>query len=760
MRLWHGIRRRDRQDRRGGRAAADVPRVARHVSRHAGQGLRCGTVPGAAHGRGRRITVRPRSRHRRQDRRRRTVCRSRQEGSPQAVSRITIDRADDPVLAIAALRRGAPVIALLGNPNVGKSSLFNRVTGLGVATAHYPGTTVSMNLGETLADGRRAIILDLPGTYSLSDNAAESAITRRALVDIRPDAVVVVVDATNLARNLYLALQTVDLGLPVVIALNLMDEAERAGLDIDAVALGHRLGTAVVPVVASLGDGVDALIGEALSAADERRAPTNVRYETPFEELLLPVVAAAGAVPERPGGLGARALALLLFEGAPDLLGVSAGLAPVAGAAARARAASEAEFGEPPHVTLARERHGTAGSIAEAVTRPRDGGPRRGPRDLWAFTTSPLTGIPLVAVVMALVFGFLFVVGDALASGFAHLWSAFASPAIGSVIQAIAGTGTVAAILTWGFDAGVEASLSIGLPYILTFYVLLAVLEDSGYLNSLAFLTDRVMHRLGLHGRALLPLVAAAGCSVPAILSVRDLPSRRERLIASTLIALVPCSARTAVILGAVGHYIGWRPALGVFAVVFVIGIATGVGMNRLSPGHTGGLVMEMFGFRRPRLRGILKKAWVQFREFLFVATPIVIAGSLVVGTLYETGWLWRLAEPLSPIIVGWLGLPAIAGLTLVLGTLRKELALQLLIAMAVVALGSGAQDLTSFMTPTNLFVYALVNTLAVPCVSTITVLVRQHGWWRASAIVGFTVTVALLAGGLFARVLPLLGWA
>ncbi|MDZ4234104.1 MAG: nucleoside recognition domain-containing protein, partial [Dietzia sp.] len=190
------------------------------------------------------------------------------------------------------------------------------------------------------------------------------------------------------------------------------------------------------------------------------------------------------------------------------------------------------------------------------------------------------------------------------------------------------------------------------------------------------------------------------------------------------------------------------------------VGIATALGMNSLFPGHTGGLVMEMFAFRRPRLGSILKKAWAQFREFLFVATPIVIVGSLVLGTLYETGWLWKLTGPLEPIVVGWLGLPAIAGLTLVLGTLRKELALQLLITMAVVAMGSSASNLMTFMTPTNLFVYALVNTLAVPCVSTITVLVRQQGWARASGIVAFTVAVALLTGGIFARLLPALGWA
>ncbi|MDO8949736.1 MAG: ferrous iron transport protein B [Actinomycetota bacterium] len=676
------------------------------------------------------------------------------------MSSVRLGPDDDPVAAVASLRDRGPVVALLGNPNVGKSSLFNRLTGIGVETAHYPGTTQVMNLGDTRIGERGAVIIDLPGTYSLSDQAAESTISRRALVELMPDVVIVVVDATNLDRNLFLTVQAVELGLPLVVALNLVDEAEHKGLSISVATLEEHLGVPVLSCVATTGEGVDAVVERALQVADAGRTAAPLAYGVSFETIMKPVVEAANALVERPGGLSARAIALLLFEGAPDLLGISGAMSAVAGPAAEARTASQARYEEPPQVTLARERHALAGTIAAAATSAREGGPRRGPRDLWAFTTSPKTGVPLVVLVMSLVFGFLFVVGDFLATGFSSLWATFASPLIASGIHAIAGNGAVAEVLGWGFDAGIEASLAIGLPYILTFYVLLAILEDSGYLNSLAFLTDRVMHRFGMHGRGLLPLVAAAGCNVPAMLAVRNLPTKRERLIGSTLVALVPCSARTAVVLGAVGHYIGWQPALGVFAVVFAVGIATALGMNSLFPGHTGGLVMEMFAFRRPRLGSILKKAWAQFREFLFVATPIVIVGSLVLGTLYETGWLWKLTGPLEPIVVGWLGLPAIAGLTLVLGTLRKELALQLLITMAVVAMGSSASNLMTFMTPTNLFVYALVNTLAVPCVSTITVLVRQQGWARASGIVAFTVAVALLTGGIFARLLPALGWA
>ncbi|MDZ4654628.1 MAG: nucleoside recognition domain-containing protein [Coriobacteriia bacterium] len=246
---------------------------------------------------------------------------------------------------------------------------------------------------------------------------------------------------------------------------------------------------------------------------------------------------------------------------------------------------------------------------------------------------------------------------------------------------------------------------------------------------------------------------------MPAVLATRSLPDRRERLITSTLVALVPCSARTAVVLGSVGHFIGAGPAIGVLGIVFILWVFTGLGLNAVLPGTSTGLVMEMFPFRRPSVRGVLRKAWSQFREFLFVATPIVIVGSLVLGGLYETGMLTNLAEPLAPVMEGWLGLPAVAGLTLLIGTLRKELALQLLVVMAVAVMGTGARELTSFMTPTNLFVYALVNTIAVPCVSTIAVLAREHGWWRAACIVGFTIVVGVGAGSIFAHALPALGW-
>jgi ferrous iron transport protein B len=280
------------------------------------------------------------------------------------------------------------------------------------------------------------------------------------------------------------------------------------------------------------------------------------------------------------------------------------------------------------------------------------------------------------------------------------------------------------------------------------------------------------MHNIGLHGRAAIPLVAGAGCSVPAVLSVRVLPTDRERFLAATLVSFVPCTARTAVILGAVGAYVGWAPALGVYAVTLVVIGLVGLAMDRLVPGGSGGFVMEMFPFRRPNVGVVLRKSWGQFREFLVVATPLVVVGSIVLGGLYETGGLLALTEPLEPVVGVWLGLPAFAGLTLILGLLRKEFALQLLVALALATGVSGADaagaggagaaggDLLAFMTVSQIFVYTLVNTLAMPCVSTVAVLGRVLGWKRAAGVLAITVSVALLVGGVFARLLPALGVA
>ncbi|MBE0475772.1 MAG: ferrous iron transport protein B [Coriobacteriia bacterium] len=650
-------------------------------------------------------------------------------------------------------------VALAGNPNVGKSTLFNQLTGSRVETAHYAGTTLEVAVAETQAGKRRVRIVDLPGAYSLLGRDEAEVAAREALLQAHPDSVVVVVDAGNLARNLALVLELGDAGAPVVVALNLIDEAARSGTAVDADALASALGVPVVPTVAVQGTGVAELFDAALRAAESGWSDPLPRYDAKVETALAEVASSAARMPQRPWGLPPRALALQAVEGREPVLTATAALPggreTVAAAllvrgriALGGRAAIAAK--------LARERHSRARRFAEGAVSHAPPARRR---TLASITTSPLTGVPILLAMLAGVFGMLFVVGGALATGFEAFWSAAASPPIQAAVHATAGEGILGRTLLWGLDAGVEASLSIGLPYILTFYVMLALLEDSGYLGSAAFLADRVMHRFGLHGRAVIPLVAAAGCNVPAVIGTRSLGDGRERTIAATLAVMVPCSARSAVILGAAGRFLGWAPAAGVFAVTAVLTFGVGLALDRWMPGRGGGLVMEVFPFRRPAWRPVLRKAWDRFREFLFVATPIVIVGSLVLGGLYETDRLWALTGPLEPVVEGWLGLPAVAGLTLLFGLLRKELALQLLATLAIARFGATGHDLLGFMSRSDVFVYALVNTLAIPCISTVAVLGRELGVRKAALVVAMTIAIALAAGGAFARALPLLGW-
>ncbi len=640
-------------------------------------------------------------------------------------------------------------IALAGNPNVGKSTVFNSLTGLQVDTANYPGTTVDVAVAAARLDGHRLSIIDLPGTYALAGRTADQQAARRALLEDRPDAVIAVLDATNLARNLYLVLQLLDLGFRVVVALNLSDEATRRGIHIDTRRLAERLGVPVVPTIATRRCGIAELMTEAVRLT-AKPVELQHRYGRVVEDMAAQVAQSlnGSSAPAR-----GRAL-LLLEEGAASRLpGDSATPQAVAISAQVARRAA-ARSHEPVSQMIARERHLLAGRIAQGVTLQAGEVPAR---RLWHLATRPVTGVPLLLVVLGALFGTLFWGGSLLSRLIEVVWARAVSPAITVPLLWAFGDGIITRILRWGLDAGLLAVFTIGIPYVLTFYLLLSVLEDTGYLNVAAVLADRVLGRVGLNGRAAIPLVAGAGCSVPAILGLRVLRTERERLIGGTLVALVPCSARTAVIMGAVAYMGGWKAALLLYAAVAILILAVGWGLNRLLPGRPPDLVMEIFPFRWPNPRIVLRKAWVRAREFVTVAVPIVLAGSFILGTLYETGLIRLAARPLAPIVEGWLGLPAVAGLTLIFAVLRKELALQLLVALAIAQYGSGAANLASFMTPAQLFTYALVNTIYIPCAATMAVLSRAFGWRRAALISGFTITLALAVGGAVIRVLALL---
>jgi ferrous iron transport protein B len=660
-----------------------------------------------------------------------------------------------------AIQKVDLTVALAGNPNVGKSTLFNALTGLQAVTANYPGKTVELNLGVAKYGGKTIGVIDLPGTYSLDPASDDQWVARRAILEERPQVVVAVVDASNLQRNLYQTLQLIELEFPVLIALNLVDHAEKIGIRTDHQKLSKLLGAPAVPLVASKGQG----LRELLEYLTKKTGTITVQRGSAFD---LHLEQAIGRIeetiksdlPETPFGLSARALAIRLLENDAEFTKLlrreNRGTTTVELTEELAKSI-ESEYHERTGMVIARQRHELAKQITEAV-QVRVGQPPLLSQRLMHYAVSPSTGIPLALCVIAGIFAFMLSVGGFLGDITSLLWAEFASPSIRLIVTTAVGNGLISQVLLWGFDAGILAALSVGIPYVLTFYLVLSLLEDSGYLSSVAYLADTIMHKIGLHGGSIIPIIMGFGCNVPAIMGTRVLTTRRERILACTLITLTPCSARIAVIMAAVGVFAGWQYAAAIFGIDLLVIGAVGWSLNKLLPGKASGMVMEMFAFRRPTASTILKRTWFRFKSFMLLALPIITIGSVALGAFYETGYLQILLAPVNPIMYALLGLPAVASICLVLGILRKELTLQLLIALAAMQDGPSASNLLLFMSPLQLFVFGLVVTLYFPCVATMSVLGRELGRKGALTIMASTIALAILIGAVAYRVLPALG--
>ncbi len=636
-----------------------------------------------------------------------------------------------------------PVVALVGRPNVGKSTFLARASHRFVETANAPGTTVSLERRRVRIGSRDAWLVDLPGTRALDDVPAGADPFWTLILEAAPDSILVVADAGHLERHLPLALACRDLGLPVVLAANLTDEATRRGISVDTGRLGQLLNAPVHSTCGRTGEGVDAALADAVRLADTRRAvlagessprstvPAPV-YPLGMEQQLRET---AADLAEPPRSLGAAAVMEPLQAGV--LTGVVSGRG-----AATLRLARELE---PLRWAIARR---WAAGVERHQDVPEPLADRFG-----RWSTAPWPGIPLFlgtsfAALLAVIF-----VGGWLAAVLGAAWAATVSPFLATAIPAVVPVPILAPALLWAFDGGMLGMLSVGIPYVLTFYLLLAALEDSGYLTSAAVLMDRVFGVLGLPGRAAIPLLAAAGCNVPAIYGTRVLRTRRERLLGSFLITLTPCSARSAVVIAALAPFAGVPVALAAFAVVGTATIAAGLGANALVPGRQPSLVLELSPLRAPMGRHVVAKAWWRFRGFVLTATPIMLIGSFVLGLIYEAG-AWRVfADVTGPATEALLGLPAIAGVAIAFAFLRKELALQLLLVFAAVALGHQA-GLGELLSPAQLFVYAVVSSLSIPCIATLAALRGELGGRAALAISAASLALALGVGAVLARLL------
>lgn len=642
-------------------------------------------------------------------------------------------------------------IALAGNANVGKSVIFNQLTGLNQTIGNWPGKTVEKAEGSLFFKGYKIYVIDLPGIYSLSTYSIEEIIARDYIATEKPDGIINVVDASTLERNLYFTIQLLELEAPIILDLNQIDFAAKKGIRIDAKKLSEILGIPVIPTVAISGIGINDLLTTIIDIVEGKikLKPLKIKYGKEIEERIerLKKIIEKKAL-QICKIYPPRWVAIKLLEHDPAIIekikSYEYGDEIIKSAESLA---SEIEkiHGEPAHIVITSERYNLANRIAREVTTIVSPPKLSFEEKLDAITSHKIFGYPILFIILGVIFTTVFFGGSLLSEQLEEFFSGFLILEFKNLLSIL--PKFAIDLIINGFIEGIIAGITIALPYVVPFYIFLALLEDTGYLPRAAFLMDNLMHKIGLHGKAFIPLMLGYGCNVPACIGCRIMETERERFLAAFVTVLIPCAARTVIILGLVGRYVGLHIALSLYFFDIVLIFFLGRIAFKTAPGEPIGLIMEIPPYKKPSIKGILLKTWNRTKDFVYIAFPIIIAGSIVIEALAISGSMGYIVNGMSPLLKEWLGLPPIAGIPLIFGILRKELTLILL---------SELIPLTS-LTPIQMIVFSIVTMIYIPCIATIATCIRELGWKKALFITFFDIGLALLLGGIAYRILVLL---
>ncbi len=639
---------------------------------------------------------------------------------------------------VATDRAPAAILLLVGNPNVGKSALFGHLTGKYVTVSNYPGTTVDLTRGRHRRGGRDCEIVDTPGVYSLHPHSEDELVTRDLLLKHPDAAIVLVLDAKNLQRGLLLAQQLCDLGAPFCVALNMVDEALSQGMRVDAARLAEALGVPVVPTVATSGRGVDQL-ADAIAQARPGRFRTEWRPE--LEGVLrqahaLLAAAAGSPVP--------RLLALTALQD-PEALPADLrrslnpdGLALLETLAARLQRSAQTSLS----VVFTTARLAQIGVLVQQVlVRPEM---ERGSlsQRLGALALHPIGGLGLAIAVLFLVYLFVGVLGAGVLVDLLErrLFGGVVNPAL---------TGAAGRLLPWPplrdflvgeyglFTMALTYSLAIILPVVGAFFLAFGVLEDSGYMPRLAVMANRFFRRLGLHGKAVLPMILGLGCDTMATLTARIMETRKERILVTLLLALgVPCSAQLGVILGMLGG-VSFAGVLIWLGVVTAVMVTTGAVAARLIPGAGTDFILELPPMRLPGLKNILVKTGARIEWYLREAVPLFVLGTALLFALDRLSVLEIVRDAAAPVVRSLLGLPPQAADAFLIGFLRRDYG----------AAGLFELERQGQMDGRQIVVSLVVITLFVPCIANVFVMIKERGLRTAMAIASIVVLIALVTG-------------
>lgn len=633
-------------------------------------------------------------------------------------------------------------IVLAGQANVGKSVIFNYLTGLHQHIGNWPGKTVEKAEGTLYYKGYIIDVLDLPGIYSLTTYSIEEIISREYIALQNPDFVVNVIDGTHLERNLIFTLQILELEKPTILALNFANLLKEKGIEINYKKLEEILGVPVVPVAAISGKGITKILDRGIELLQQKRKPAPLEYGKEVEDEIKKLVEIIENVnffyPK-------RWLAIKLLEKDKEVEKIIKEKKPeILTKAKDSISRLEKIHHHDSALIIASERCYLASKIIKEVMKITKPSKITFLEKLEAISIHKIFGYFILILIFALMFDLIFKLGNYFSSFFENTFSN-----IQIWYNSIFGENKIA-LMGW---AGIESILGlimIALPYIVPFYFILYFLEDWGYLARVSFLMDNLMHKLGIHGKACIPLLLGYGCNVPACLSCRIMETQRERFITGFLTTFVPCSAVTVIILGLVGKFIGRGWAFALYLFNFLIIFILGKLISKILPGESTELIMEMPDYRRPHFKTVILQTWFRLKEFIYIAAPLVIISGIIIHGFYLTGWLTFISNFLNPITVKWLGLPSITGILLIFGILRKELILLMLATLL------GTTNFAQVLNPSQMFTLALISMLYIPCVATIAALAKEFGWKKTISITLFKIILAIFLGGIMLRLLNL----
>jgi len=639
-------------------------------------------------------------------------------------------------------------IALAGNPNVGKSVIFNNLTGLSQVIGNWPGKTVKKAEGSARFRNYRFNIIDLPGIYSLSAYSLEEIVTREYLIKEHPDFIINIVDANHLERNLYFTLQLLELHIPMIISLNQFDILKKRGYEIDVNELSHILGVPVIPTIAIHNRGVHELLEEIIEIYEGKKEISHTNFLFGKEiELKLSQLVNNFTSDFRADQCPARFAAIKLLENDKKCI-ESLNLDGEKGRellhlADEIQNQLEDLHGEDISVIINAEMYKITNNITINVESIK----KQSRIQKWSNAIDHITihsvfGYLILALVL---FGLYFVVfkfgnwvSGSLDALF-ELWSPGAASALGGADS------TLYKIVWNGLLGGLIGGVGGVLPFVLPFFIIIEILQDIGYLPRAAYLMDRFMHRIGVHGKTIIPIILGFGCNVPAVSACAILDTERERRRSVLISSMIPCSAVTTIVLGLVARYLGIWYAFLLYVINFITIIIIGKVLTLLDGSQESELIIELHDFRKPNIKVIAKQTWHRSKEFVIIAMPLIIALGAIMQILIEFNLLDPLNIVLSPI-TRILGLPIGVGAFLFYGVFRKELNLVLLENYVLFTLGI---SMTEYLSPIQMIVFTVVVMLYVPCFATIITIKKELGWKYMFFIFFLEILIALIMGAL-----------